>query len=145
MSSVLYNRDILRLAASLRPDDRIEAPDGTAEARAPLCGSRIIADVKLNNDGKITALALRANACALGQASASILRGHGAGQTASTIDGIRQGIADCLNGTGDMPGVFPELALLAVAKDYRSRHAAILLPYDAVQDAIKNAAIVRVA
>jgi NifU-like protein involved in Fe-S cluster formation len=139
MSSALYNRDILRLAAGLIPQDRLEALDGSAEARAPLCGSRITAEVQLDREGGISALALRANACALGQASAAILRCHGVGQSLESLEALRQGVADCLNGEGDMPALWPDLAVFAGAKDYRSRHAAILLPYDAVLAAIKDA------
>jgi NifU-like protein involved in Fe-S cluster formation len=139
MSSTLYNREILRLAASLLPDDRLENPDGTAEVRSPLCGSRITANVEIRADGVIAALALRANACALGQASASIVRSNAAGMSAAEITQIRQGVTDCLNGTGAMPAIWPSLDMLAVARDYRSRHAAILLPYDALLAAIADA------
>jgi NifU-like protein involved in Fe-S cluster formation len=139
MFSTLYNREILRLAASLLPDDRLENPDGTAEVRSPLCGSRITANVEIGADGVIAALALRANACALGQASASIVRSNAAGMSAAEITQIRQGVADCLNGTAAMPVIWPSLDMLAVARDYRSRHAAILLPYDALLAAIADA------
>jgi NifU-like protein involved in Fe-S cluster formation len=139
MSSTLYNREILRLAASLLPDDRLENPDGTAEVRSPLCGSRITANVEIGADGVIAALALRANACALGQASASIVRSNAAGMSAAEITQIRQSVVDCLNGTGSMPAIWPPLNMLAVARDYRSRHAAILLPYDALLAAIADA------
>ena len=130
--SALYNRDILRLAASLVAGDRLETPDGTAESRSPICGSRIQADVAFAPDGKIAAIALRANACALGQASAAILRVHAAGADVVTIADMRAGIAGGLSGKAEMPKLWPELALLAPAKDYPSRHAAILLPYDAL-------------
>jgi NifU-like protein involved in Fe-S cluster formation len=139
MFSTLYNREILRLAASLLPDDRLENPDGTAEVRSPLCGSRITANVEIGADGVIAALALRANACALGQASASIVRSNAAGMSAAEITQIRQSVVDCLNGTGSMPAIWPPLNMLAVARDYRSRHAAILLPYDALLAAIADA------
>jgi NifU-like protein involved in Fe-S cluster formation len=130
--SALYNRDILRLATSLVAGDRLENPDGSAESRSPVCGSRIQAEVALAADGKISAIALRANACALGQASAAILRANAVGADLDTIARIRAGIADGLTGKTDMPGNWAELALLAPAKGYPSRHAAILLPYDAL-------------
>lgn len=130
--SALYNRDILRLATSLVAGDRLENPDGSAESRSPICGSRIQAEVALAADGKISAIALRANACALGQASAAILRANAVGADLDTIARIRAGIADGLTGKADMPGNWSELALLAPAKDYPSRHPAILLPYDAL-------------
>lgn len=132
MDSALYNRDILRLAASLIAGDRLDNPDGKAEVRSPICGSRIQADVVFGSDGTIAALALRANACALGQASAAILRANAAGVGMETISDMRTGIAAALVGKGEMPDGWPELALLAPAENYPSRHAAILLPYDAV-------------
>jgi NifU-like protein involved in Fe-S cluster formation len=132
MDSALYNRDILRLAASLVAGDRLENPGGSAESRSPICGSRIQADVALDKDGIITAIALRANACALGQASAAILRVNAVGTDLSTIAKLRDDIAAGLIGKSEMPGRWAELALLAPAKDYPSRHAAILLPYDAL-------------
>ena len=132
MASTLYNRDILRLAASLVPSDRLENADGVAEVRAPLCGSRIQAEVAFTPDQKISALALRASACALGQASAAILRANAVGTDVATIAQIRAQIAEMLNANAQPPQIWPDLALLAPAKDYASRHAAILLPYDAL-------------
>lgn len=130
--SALYNRDILRLASSLVAGDRIDNPDGSAESRSPICGSRIQADVALGSDGAIIAIALRANACALGQASAAILRANAIGTDLDTISRLRSGVAAGLTGHAEMPTDWPDLALLAPAKDYPSRHAAILLPYDAL-------------
>jgi NifU-like protein involved in Fe-S cluster formation len=132
MDSALYNRDILWLAASLVAGDRLEHPDGSAESRSPICGSRIQADVALARDGKIAAIALRANACALGQASAAILRANAVGTSLDAITTLRAAVADGLTGKAAMPGDWSELALLAAARDYPSRHAAILLPYDAL-------------
>ena len=132
MASTLYNLDILRLAASLVPSDRLENADGVAEVRAPLCGSRIQAEVAFTPDQKISALALRASACALGQASAAILRANAVGTDVATIAQIRAQIAEMLNANAQPPQIWPDLALLAPAKDYASRHAAILLPYDAL-------------
>ena len=136
--SALYNRDILRLASSLIADDRLENPDGSAEARSPICGSRIQADVMLVPDGAIAAIALRANACALGQASAAILRANAVGEQLRTISELRAAVAESLGGRAVMPTVWPELALLAPAKDYPSRHAAILLPFDALLAAAQD-------
>lgn len=132
MATTLYNRDILRLAASLVPDDRLENADGMAEARSPLCGSRIQAEVSFTGDDKISELALRASACALGQASAAILRANAVGADIATIVQVRSQIADMLNASAGPPQIWNDLELLAPAKDYTSRHAAILLPYDAL-------------
>lgn len=138
MESALYNRDILRLAASLVAGDRLEHADGVAEARSPICGSRIQAEISFADDGAIEAVALRANACALGQASAAIVRGNAIGTRLDTLATIRAALAAALSGKGEMPGDWPELTLLTPAKDYPSRHAAILLPYDAVLSAAQQ-------
>lgn len=132
MDSALYNRDILRLASSLISGDRLDRPHGTAEVRSPICGSRIQADVKFAGNGKVAALALRANACALGQATAAIVRANGVGLEIAAIGEIRAGVEQALKGTAPMPATWSELDLLVPAKDYPSRHAAILLPFDAV-------------
>jgi NifU-like protein involved in Fe-S cluster formation len=139
MDSALYNRDILRLATSLVAGDRLADPDGSAEMRSPLCGSRIQADVLMDADGILRDLALRANACALGQASAAILAQNAVGTALIEIAKLRDGVAQALHRAGDMPSCWPELALLAAACDYPSRHAAILLPYDAILAAAAQA------
>lgn len=130
MDSALYNRDILRLASSLVAGDRLENPQGTAECRSPICGSRIQADLVLEDNGTVAKIALRANACALGQASAAILRQHAIGSNVSAIAEIRAGIEQALKKSGEMPEQWPELVVLTAAREYPSRHAAILLPYD---------------
>lgn len=137
MDSALYNRDLLRLATALVANYRLDDPQGTAEVRAPVCGSRIQADITTDAAGRLSQLALRANACALGQASAAIVQDNAIGLDLSQIAQLRDGIAAALKGEGEMPSHWPELVLLAAARDYPSRHAAILLPYDAVLAAAK--------
>ncbi|OYY69823.1 MAG: hypothetical protein B7Y44_04710 [Sphingomonadales bacterium 28-55-16] len=137
MDSALYNRDLLRLATALVANYRLDDPQGTAEVRAPVCGSRIQADITTDAEGRLSQLALRANACALGQASAAIVQDNAIGLDLSQIAQLRDGVAAALKGEGEMPSRWPELALLAAARDYPSRHAAILLPYDAVLAAAK--------
>lgn len=139
MDSALYNRDILKLATSLVAGDRLADPDGSAEVRSPLCGSRIQADIVMDAEGILRDLALRANACALGQASTAILAQNAVGTALTEVATLRDGVAQALQRAGDMPSCWPELALLASACDYPSRHAAILLPYDAILAAAAQA------
>jgi NifU-like protein involved in Fe-S cluster formation len=138
MDSALYNRDILRLATALEAGDRLQNPDGTAECRSPICGSRIAADVNLTKDGIIAEIALRANACALGQASAAILRSNAVGVDIAAIANIRDVVEMALKKQGEMPQIWHDLAILTPAREYPSRHAAILLPYDALLAAAEH-------
>lgn len=128
----LYTKDILRLAASLPHDDRIAVPDATASRRSPLCGSEIAADVKYGPDGGIEALAFRARACAMGQASAAALRMLGIGRDPGEIAAMRNALATALSGEQGFERCWPELAVFEPARAHLARHAAILLPYDAV-------------
>lgn len=139
MDSALYNRDILRLATSLIAGHRLADPLGSAEVRSPLCGSRIQADIVVDADGQLKALALRANACALGQASSAILQDNAIGLPITELAILRDAVAAALKRESEMPALWPDLALLAAACDYPSRHAAILLPYDAILAAAAQA------
>lgn len=133
----LYSKDILRLAASLPHDDRIEAAHATASRRSPVCGSEIAADVRQGADGRIEALAFRARACALGQASAAALRTLGIGHEVAEIVATREALAAALSGSQGFETCRPELAVFEPARVHPARHSAILLPYDAVIAAIE--------
>lgn len=139
MATSLYSRDILRLASSLVHGDAIEAPDGSAEVRSAVCGSIMAVDVVVDNDDKIRSIAIRANACALGQASAAILRANVAGISTRQVADMRARMAAALSGDGHMPSDWTDVEALAPARDVPARHAAILLPYDALLAAAKNA------
>jgi NifU-like protein involved in Fe-S cluster formation len=137
-ASTLYTRNILRLAMALPHDERLTDPDGTASCRAPLCGSAMTADVMLDDDRRISAVAFRAHSCALGQASAAALRDHALGLDHSAIIAARDTLSRYLCGEdADLP--WEELYHFAAARSLSARHGAILLAYDAVLAAMENA------
>jgi NifU-like protein involved in Fe-S cluster formation len=144
MSSVtaqsLYSRDVLRLAMALPHDDQIDGAQGSATCRAPVCGSEISADVKTGGDGRVAAVAFRARACALGQASAAILRSRAPGLTMAQIGLGREALVQLLQG-GAGAQRWPEYDVLAYARDYPARHGAILLPFDALLAALAGAGV----
>ncbi len=130
MSAPLYNRDILALAVATA--DHLPNPDARyrATARAPLCGSRILLDLDADEVGRVTSIGMHVEACALGQAAATLLARHVAGRTREDIRSAREAIAGWFAGTGDAPD-WPGFDLLAPARDYPARQGAILLPFDA--------------
>src|SRR3546814_5997903 len=73
MPTALYNRDILRLAASIPHLGRLERAQASAEKRSPVCGSWVAVDVALDDEGRVAALGQEVKACALGQASAALM------------------------------------------------------------------------
>lgn len=135
----LYSGRILALAADLPHTTRLAAPDGTAKKRSPLCGSTVTVDVALE-DGKISDYAQDVKACALGQAAASVIGSAIIGQTPETVARGRDELTAMLKSGGAVPTApFEGLEVLEPAKDYKNRHASILLAFDATLAAIDAA------
>lgn len=138
--SALYNRDILRLAASIPHLGRLDAPQGTAEKSSPVCGSRVAVDVELDADGRIAALGQEVKACALGQASASLMAAHALGRSPPELAEARDSFAAWLRRERNDPGDWPGLDIFAHARSYAARHASILLAFEAAAEAARKAA-----
>ncbi|WP_097091376.1 iron-sulfur cluster assembly scaffold protein [Novosphingobium sp. Chol11] len=137
--SALYNKDILRLAASIPHHQRLAQPQATVERRSPTCGSRVIADVRME-EGNLAELGLDVKACALGQASAALMAAQAVGMTVSELEKARDRLAAYLAGEGDDLEFWPGLAILAPARAYPARHASIRLSFEAVAEAARMAA-----
>jgi NifU-like protein involved in Fe-S cluster formation len=140
MVSSLYNKDILRLAASIPFLGRLERPLATAVKRSPICGSEVTVDAIVDEAGRVTALGLEVRACALGQASASLMAKHAIGRTSAEFSAARDSLKAFLSGMNDQPGTWPGLHLFGHARPYAARHAAILLAFEAVAEAASSAA-----
>lgn len=138
-SAPLYNADILRLAASIPHQRRLDAPQASVELRSPTCGSRLAVDVVLDAAGRVMLLGLEAKACALGQASASLMASHAIGRTVAELEGAAASLRALLSDCGEDAGFWPGIALLARARDYPARHPSILLAFDAVATAARQA------
>ncbi len=135
MPSALYNRDILRLAASIPNHDRLEAPTGSATRRSPVCGSEVTVDIRLDEEGRIAALGQEVRACALGQASAALMGAHAIGRTPDEIAATRDRLQAFLAGKVDDPGDWPGLDVFRHARPFAARHPSILLAFAAAADA----------
>ena len=135
----LYSQRILALAADIPLATPLEAPQVSARRRSPLCGSTVTVDLRLDGD-RIAAFGQDVRACALGQASASVLARHVVGASRDEISRARDALAAMLKAGGPAPGApFEELEVLMPAKDYRNRHASILLAWDATLAAMDEA------
>lgn len=139
MTGVLYTSAILRLATSIPHDRRLGGPHATVERRSPVCGSRIVVDIVTDAQGRVTELGQEVRACALGQASASLMGAHAIGRTASDLSSARAALADYLGGGREDPGDWPGLDIFAAARAHPARHASILLPFDAAAEAARAA------
>ncbi|MEY8827581.1 iron-sulfur cluster assembly scaffold protein [Sedimentitalea sp. XS_ASV28] len=135
----LYSARILALAADIPHLERLDAPDATIKKRSPLCGSTITVDVQVE-DGRITGFGQDVKACALGQASASVVGGAVIGTTRSQVETARDQLKAMLKQDGPVPDApFDGLEVLIPARGYKNRHASILLALDATAEAMKQA------
>jgi NifU-like protein involved in Fe-S cluster formation len=134
MNAPLYNAEILRLAASIPHHARLEHAQATAEKRSPICGSRVTVDVGLDDDGRVGEVGLLVRACALGQASASLLAAGILGRTPEELAAARDALTAWLAGEGGMPD-WPGLAVFEPALGYTARHPSIRLAFEAAADA----------
>ena len=133
----VYNRRIIELAGSIPRIGRLAAPDATATAVSRLCGSTVTIDLKMDGD-TVTDFAHEVKACALGQASSSIMASHIIGSKANELRGLRETVRKMLKENGEPPreGKWADIAVLEPVRDYKARHASTLLTFDAVVDAI---------
>ena len=135
----LYSGRILALAASIPHTERLTEPDGQARMRSPLCGSTVTVDLGLK-DGRIAAYGQEVRACALCQAAASVIGARAIGCDLATIARGRDQLAAMLKeGAAPPEAPFEELEVLEPARDYKNRHASILLTFDAIIKAFEAA------
>ena len=139
MPAALYNRDILRLAASIPFLQRLDGPNASVEKRASPCGSRVLVDVIVDGQGRVERFGQTIQACALGQASAALLGAHVVGRRQEELAGARDRLRDYLEGAREDPGDWPGLTVFADARGFTARHAAILLPFEAASEALAAA------
>ena len=138
MINEIYNKDVLRLAADITCIGNLDNANATASLRSPLCGSSINVSINIEND-RIIAYSQEITACALGQASASVMAQAIIGKSKNDIQTTRDEVQEMLvKGTTIPKGDWSALIALAPAKDVKSRHGAILLPFDAVLKALSE-------
>ncbi len=136
MLNEVYNRRILELAADIPRLGRLASPDASATAHSKLCGSTVTIDLVLR-DGVVADFAHEVRACALGQASSSVMGSLVVGSTAQELREVREAMRRMLKENGPPPaGRWAELAVLEPVRDYKARHASTLLTFDAVVDAV---------
>lgn len=136
MLNDIYNRRILELAADIPRLGRLADPDASATAHSKLCGSTVTIDLKMA-DGVVADFAHEVKACALGQASSSIMARNIIGATPAELRALRETMRAMLKEQGAAPeGRWADCAVLEPVRDYKARHASTLLTFDAVVSAL---------
>ncbi len=135
----LYSGRILELAGDIPLTERLDQPQATVKKRSPLCGSTVTVDVSLQ-DGRVSEFGQDVKACALGQASASVVGANIIGRSRAEVEEARDALKAMLKADGPVPGApFDGLEVLIPAREYRNRHASILLALEATAEAMAEA------
>jgi NifU-like protein involved in Fe-S cluster formation len=138
MINDIYNKKILSFAADIPRLTRLPAPDATAVVHSKLCGSKVTIDLVMR-DGVVSDFGHDVKACALGQASSSIMARHVVGSTSRELRALREQMHRMLKENGDPPqGKWADCEALLPVRDYKARHASTLLTFDAVVDALNQ-------
>ena len=136
MLNDVYNEKILELAANIPRSARLSAPDASASAHSKLCGSTVSIDLSMSG-GVVTDFGQTVKACLLGQAASSVMARNVVGSTAQELREVGAAMRRMLKEDGPPPGgKWADLEVLQPVKDFRARHASVLLVFDAVEDAI---------
>jgi NifU-like protein involved in Fe-S cluster formation len=138
MINDIYNRKILGFAADIPRLQRLANPDATAVAHSRLCGSKVTVDLRMK-DGVVSDFGHEVKACALGQASSSIMARHVVGSSPEELRSLREQMYRMLKEEGPAPtGKWADLEALLPVRDFKARHASTLLTFDAVVDAVNQ-------
>ena len=138
MLNDVYNRRILELAGNIPRLGRLPDAHASATAHSKLCGSTVTVDLKMDGD-RVTDFSHDVKACALGQASSSIMARNVIGAQAQELKELRETVRRMLKENGAPPaGRWSDVAVLEPVRDYKARHASTLLTFDAVVDAINQ-------
>ncbi len=138
MLDSIYNKRILELAGDIPRLGRLAAPDATARAHSKLCGSTVVVDLSVK-DGRVSDFAHDVRACALGQASSSLMARHVIGATPAELVELRDVMRRMLKENGPPPsGKWADFSALEPVRDYKARHASTMLTFEAVADALSQ-------
>jgi NifU-like protein involved in Fe-S cluster formation len=138
MSDPLYRKELLRLAADALGAGRLMSPDASGLAYNPACGDKVVVDLRVS-DGRIVELAHETRACVLVQASASILGASLKAADCACVEQLHGDVVNMLEERAEPPSPpFEAYSAFCGAVTYTSRHRCVLLPIDAVLDALRK-------
>ena len=132
----IYNTKILELAANIPRIERLAHPQATASARSRLCGSEVTVDVSMAQ-GRVSDYGQSVKACLLGQAAASVMGREIVGSTPAELRAVASAMRGMLKENGPPPdGRWADLRVLEPVRDYKHRHDAVMIVFDAVEKAL---------
>ena len=135
----LYTPEMLSAAVELANYPPLDPAPLSGTARSAACGSTLALGLALGDDGTIERTGMQVRACAVGQAAAAIFARHATGRSPDQIARALHDFQEWLSAGGNEPD-WPDIALIAPARDYPGRHGAMLLPWKAAMAALSSKA-----
>lgn len=136
MTASVYDDALIAAAKAAHGAGRLDAPTASVTCDNPLCGDRITLDLRAA-DGRVTAVGHKTRGCLLTQAAASVVGALAPlASTASLREAARE-LRELLS--DDVEPSRAELAVFRAVRPVRSRHACVLLPFDALLGALNRA------
>lgn len=139
MNASLYDQAIKALAQAAHGHGRLADASAGARRDNPLCGDRIAIELRIDG-GRIAALAHEVRGCLLCRAAASIIGLHACGAAPAEVRANARALAALLAGEAGAAPSWPELAAFAPVAAHRSRHGCVMLPFEALEDALGGGA-----
>jgi nitrogen fixation NifU-like protein len=137
MSADLYHERLVALARAADGAGRLSPPARSGEADNPLCGDRVRITLRLDGD-RIAALAHETRGCLLCEAAAAAIGRHAPGARTADIAQVAEALRRWLRDGAALPATWPELAAFEPVRAVKSRHDCVLLPFEAVRDALEH-------
>jgi nitrogen fixation NifU-like protein len=135
----LYHEALVRMARAATGAGRLAAADASATVDNPLCGDEVTMDVRLAG-GRIEALGHRVRGCLLCEAAASLLGRTAVGVAPGEVAAARERLVAMLQaGAAPPDGAWAGLAAFGPVRSVPSRQRCVLLPFDALEEALLRA------
>lgn len=132
--AALYRDRVLEHGRSPRHTGALADATHAASAHNTLCGDRVALSLRLDGEGRIDELRHHSDGCLLCLASASLMAcdvpGRDAADVAARFSALREGIRRSDGADLD------ELGALAGVGAHPARHRCVLLPWEALLDAL---------
>ena len=139
MKDQLYHQAILDLAKQAGRTARLESAVASATVDNPLCGDRVTIDLDLA-DGRVRAVGHKVRGCLLCQAAAAAIAARAPGESPAALRGVAERLDLAIRkDPSATDGLWPELGAFAPVHAHKSRHNCVLLPFDALTEALAQA------
>lgn len=133
----VYNQELIALSGQAAQPRHLAHPELTAKAVSPICGSEVAVELNLQGD-KIAAFGYEVESCALTKAVVAVMAKAIPGKNREEVAQAGEALKAMLSGAPAPTGDWAALKILEPVREYKARHNAILLPFEAVEKAFQK-------